>query len=67
MVYVGESLFLGFSVHHCHGADGVVAVDKETNEEDSKPRYEELIVLVAVVAEHDEARERGNYAKPIKF
>ena len=44
-VHVGESLFLGFSVHHCHGADGVVAV----------------------VAEHDEARERGNHAKPIKF
>lgn len=67
MVHVDESLFLGFSVHHHHGADGVVAVDKETNEEDDEPRYEELIVLIPVVAEHDKASKHNQHAYPVDF
>ena len=54
-----SGVFLGVGVlsHHRHAADGVVAVNGKANEEEDKARYEEFIVLVAVVAEHDEPCE----------
>ena len=59
-------LLVGLLAHHNHGADGVVGMDGEADEEDDEAGYEELLVFVAVVAEEDKAGEGGEYPCPVE-